>query len=1081
LVEFQGDAPDLDSGRAMLSQSMPDIETILTSGGTSPLDYTLHDSGHSFRVAEQMARIIGPSLLPNLSHYEVSLLLLAAYLHDIGMTPEQKKVFSHYSYLVSGNASDLNQKEIAGFQKWLDEEGRGIAPPISKGTYAADALHLASELITYYSRFRHNDWSEEWIRKNLATQKLGTYAGWLDDLVVLCRSHHYGYEELVKERFNPRLVGSPVHVVHLRYLAAVLRVADVLEFDPERTPLVILRHRDVSPESVIYWWKDKEISFAMEGNRIILSARPENAYVHRAIEETVDQIDQELRLCRTLADSTHFEKCPGLVNDLEHHWRLSPSVHRDIQPRSNSYVYIDGAFRPDTEKLLHILSGIELYGNPLVAVRELIQNAFDAVREQIAYERLSQPRPADPSWESKLGQLHSVDMRFELDSSGAWLVCADSGIGMTMPIIRDHLLISGAARRHDVLSLERRCREAGFPLGRTGEFGIGVLSYFMIADHVEIRTRRSQSPGDGEPNGWHFETEGIGSFGELRREDSIQRGTEVRLHISPEALGPDPGRWFASLLQYVNGILMRVPCRFRLSSTMPECESINLGAGWGWDETQMSRLVVTRPTRYRNQEGEVPPELLSIARREKIEAQDLHWAQVIAEARSCLHFLTKEGELPGKLGLFRIHVPYFDLPGGRSLIFLRARDSGGELTVDKIEMGYCYIPSLPAYSAWKGIRLTPGRYSAMSPELYSSMHQFSKLAIVEVDWTDPEAGRIPVSREELDPRASGIQALEWLRQQCIDLIRTFIAHHSGSVYDWLNYRKVGSESPVQASPHWLFVDGSDGYQKAFWRQLRYPFITALAFPYRRDQPSQLRLKGKPVTVVRCLGESRDGATYEGLSWNSHNLPPTKIVAIYPGRHFLYWFQVAALWTADSSKAGATHVAGMTCLFPPKWSHICGVKFGYYSGLHEPCVVWNPKHPLLRLVDAAAWDWCREQFNSSLDPLPHKGGLLLHRGRAAAWILLCLRQEKYDLWEGLNDRDDNFLGDLWKLVFGIKGRPGKRFFPPLYEWVEESSDSQLRILSPNGWTTNKREPGRNLAEIEKYFPNPGPNWCLGESS
>jgi hypothetical protein len=34
---------------------------------------------------------------------------------------------------------------------------------------------------------------------------------------------------------------------------------------------------------------------------------------------------------------------------------------------------------------------------------------------------------------------------------------------------------------------------------------------------------------------------------------------------------------------------------------------------------------------------------------------------VIEEARSCLHFVTKEGELPGKLGQFRIHLPYFDL------------------------------------------------------------------------------------------------------------------------------------------------------------------------------------------------------------------------------------------------------------------------------------------------------------------------------------------------------------------------------------------------------------------------------------
>ncbi len=1064
LAEFQGDATDLDSARSMLLQSMPDIETILTSGGTSPLDFTLHDAGHSFRVAEQMAQIVGPDLLRKLSHYEISLLLLAAYLHDIGMTPDQRKVFSHYSYLISGTPSDLNQAEISAFQKWLDEEGRGIAPPISKGTYAADSLHLASELITYYCRFRHNDWSEEWIRQNLAAQKLGSYAGWLDDLVVLCRSHHYGYEELIKERFNPRLVGSPAQVVHLRYLAAVLRVADVLEFDPERTPLVILRHRDISPESLIYWWKDKEISFAMEGNRIVLSARPENAYVHRAIEETVEQIDQELRLCRTLADSTHFEKCPGLINDLEHRWQLSPSVHRDIQPRNNSYVYIDGAFRPDTEKLLHILSGIELYGNPLVAVRELIQNAFDAVREQIAYERLSQPEPSDPSWESKLGQLHNVDMRFELTSSGAWLVCADSGIGMTMPIIRDHLLISGAAKRHDVLSLERRCKDAGFSVGRTGEFGIGVLSYFMIADHVEIRTRRSQWPGDAEPNGWHFETGGIGSFGELKRDDSIQRGTEVRFHIGPDALGLDPKNWYASVLEYVDRVLMRAPCRFRLSSTLPESRSISLGAGWCWDETRLKSLVVTRPSRYSHRDDEIARELLPIARREKLEAEERHWEQVIEEARSCMRFATKEGELPDKLGQFRIHLPYFDLPGGPSLVFLRAQRSDGELAVEKIGMGYCYIPSVPAFYAWKGIRLAPGHRTGMVPVDRHSVVRFSEFAIVEIDWIRPEVGRILVNRETVELKAPGAQTLEWLEAECTDLVRSFVNEHSGSPYDWLNYRKVGSESLVHTGPYWLSVDEDPGQQRAFWRQVDFPLTTALIFAYLpAKRIRQLKLKENVVSVVRCLGEYNDDDPYDGLAWNSRNLSPNRVVAIYPSQHILYRFTVAPLWTGDSSIDGATHAAGMTCAFPPKWSHISGVQFDVYSGLHEPCVIWNPRHPLLRSIDAASWEWCREIFNSSLDPLPQKGALLMHSGRAATWILLCLRQEKSDLWDGLKDRDPSFLIDLWRVVFGGKSGSGKHSFPPLYEWVENPTSSRLRILSPAGWIAKKDEPH---GEIEK---------------
>ena len=55
-------------------------------------------------------------------------------------------------------------------------------------------------------------------------------------------------------------------------------------------------------------------------------------------------------------------------------------------PRDNAYEFIEGAFRPNTAKLLQILSGTNLYRSELDAIRELLQNAFDAVKETIAYE-----------------------------------------------------------------------------------------------------------------------------------------------------------------------------------------------------------------------------------------------------------------------------------------------------------------------------------------------------------------------------------------------------------------------------------------------------------------------------------------------------------------------------------------------------------------------------------------------------------------------------------------------------------------------------------------------------------------------
>jgi len=122
---------------------------------------------------------------------------------------------------------------------------------------------------------------------------------------------------------------------------------------------------------------------------------------------------------------------------------------------------------------------------------------------------------------------------------------------MTKRIIKDHLLVSGSGTRQDVLALERRCLAAGFVLGRSGQFGIGVLSYFMLADKVVITTRRSQDAADSEPTGWRFETDGIGSFGELKRDDAVVRGTSVRLRLRPFLISGGVAEWFTQMRDYV--------------------------------------------------------------------------------------------------------------------------------------------------------------------------------------------------------------------------------------------------------------------------------------------------------------------------------------------------------------------------------------------------------------------------------------------------------------------------------------------------------------------------------------------------
>ena len=410
-----------------------------------------------------------------------------------------------------------------------------------------------------------------------------------------------GDKHLTAPRFDVRLIAAGQRV-HMRYLACILRVADVLEIDPERTPPVILRHRSISDESLLHWHKDVTLALEIRNDEILAYARPSNAYLHKAITDTLDGIDQELETAFLISIENPFQYLKGSqTNILPYKWLLPRKLTRNIAPRDGSYEYIDGAFRPDTSKLLELLSGVELYESKWAAIRELVQNAFDAVRIQIAWQRLNHTAPLDPAYVESLRQIHTVRLGLEMieeeGQQNLWMVCSDTGVGMTKGIIENYLLVSGARRQPQVLELARRCKGAGFDLDATGQFGIGVLSSFMIADKLEIHTVRSREAGDTvlESTGWQFESEGVGSFGELRKDDTVPKGTIVRLRLRPEFIGEDVIEASNKVKEYIEEQVRFVPCRFQSTGAISQARGV-LRTGVGTADGGIPRRNSGAPT-----------------------------------------------------------------------------------------------------------------------------------------------------------------------------------------------------------------------------------------------------------------------------------------------------------------------------------------------------------------------------------------------------------------------------------------------------------------------------------------------------
>ena len=104
---------EIDAVRAAVSTMMPGIQTVLNQAGTSPTDFTLHDAQHSFRVAQRMTQLISAETLGGLSPYELALLLMSAYLHDIGMTPPQSRLKALETFLTADDNPEFSEEHKA--------------------------------------------------------------------------------------------------------------------------------------------------------------------------------------------------------------------------------------------------------------------------------------------------------------------------------------------------------------------------------------------------------------------------------------------------------------------------------------------------------------------------------------------------------------------------------------------------------------------------------------------------------------------------------------------------------------------------------------------------------------------------------------------------------------------------------------------------------------------------------------------------------------------------------------------------------------------------------------------------------
>ncbi|CAG8865005.1 molecular chaperone HtpG [Pseudomonas fluorescens] len=172
-------------------------------------------------------------------------------------------------------------------------------------------------------------------------------------------------------------------------------------------------------------------------------------------------------------------------------------------------------FQTEVKQLLHLMIH-SLYSNKEIFLRELISNASDAV-DKLRFEALAKPELLEGGAELKI--------RVSFDKDAKTVTLEDNGIGMSREDAITHLGTIAKSGTADFMKHLSGDQKKDSHL--IGQFGVGFYSAFIVADKVDVFSRRA---GSAASEGVHWSSKGEGDF-EVATIDKAERGTRIVLHL----------------------------------------------------------------------------------------------------------------------------------------------------------------------------------------------------------------------------------------------------------------------------------------------------------------------------------------------------------------------------------------------------------------------------------------------------------------------------------------------------------------------------------------------------------------------
>lgn len=461
-------------------------KTILVNMG----EFTLHDGDHLFRVLLLMEQIISIEEVQKLTIPEYMLLILSAFFHDIGMAPTTKEVESWKKvWDEEPEFIDASDKISCGkFRRYYmakHELKKELEKQMEIGNNSTADLQK-SYLISDYIRTTHAHRAREIIKADWDGKIKYRDCDLTVELASICFSHNE--DPLSILNLDTSYLCGPNVYANIQLIALVLRLADILDFDGKRTPRILYSHLFVRhPVSLFEWQKHRSIdAWNINKTEIQFHAKCDHPAIEASIHQFCDLIDRELFACRN-----QFSTINGL--DRRDGEKLSIGIpvkvdRSKIETKKNIdgdpvYLYRDTKFNLNKNQVIDLLMGTKLYGDPEVALRELLQNSIDACLLRAAQEA---------AWKTAYTPL--ITIKYYKEEHGEYVLeIDDNGTGMDQAIIDSYYSKIGSSfyKSTDFYEIQSQTNAQFKP---TSRFGIGILSCFMVADTLLVDTRRVYGP-----------------------------------------------------------------------------------------------------------------------------------------------------------------------------------------------------------------------------------------------------------------------------------------------------------------------------------------------------------------------------------------------------------------------------------------------------------------------------------------------------------------------------------------------------------------------------------------------------------